>query len=441
VSVYVTSYENTGVMQQPYAEQRVIQVPNRYKFLSFHEDCRPPYRGTWSKPRSSLITGKNPFGKDTTHLDYDIDSEAEWEEGDEEEGEDCDGDDDDMDEEEDKFDAEEGDTRVYNYHDGWLAQDDDLGFEDEEDDEETKALRRRKLDAASNVDGGAFNIDPKARNNQRYPLHNTISVIAPLKGGIPLLDNEGVANDDQSSLFGCCVQRDPKDILKSVLEGINPQDAMSFATSHKGHVLMPSITLCLDAFPPPETTSSDEKKKDVVTASSNGNASGTKGPSSREMNKEDMIAFVKFVHGCTLESKTKIVEELRTSHPNVTSSRAQAQRKLDSIASKRRLANGGGVIWEIKKEILESLGMEELLKKSIVPEPTSDQPPPVKKMTQVKKMTPTRPVSPGPEPGTSSKIKETENKPTKKRANPGVSKASANLFASYLIKKRKVSSK
>ena len=120
MSVYVTSYENTGFMQQPYAEQCVIQVPNRYKFLSFHEDCRPPYRGTWNKPWSSLITGKNPFGKDTTHLDYDIDSEAEWEEGDEEEGKDCSGDEDGMDEE-DKFDAEEGDTMVYNYHDGIMV--------------------------------------------------------------------------------------------------------------------------------------------------------------------------------------------------------------------------------------------------------------------------------------------------------------------------------
>lgn len=70
---------------QPCIELEIISVPNKYKYLKFFEDYRPAYCGTWCKT-SKLITGKHPFQKDTSFLDYDYDSEAEWEE--EEPGED-----------------------------------------------------------------------------------------------------------------------------------------------------------------------------------------------------------------------------------------------------------------------------------------------------------------------------------------------------------------
>jgi Chromatin assembly factor 1 subunit A len=51
------------------------------KVLSFHEDYRPPYKGTFSKT-STVLTGRNPFEKDHNVFNYDFDSEGEWEEGD-----------------------------------------------------------------------------------------------------------------------------------------------------------------------------------------------------------------------------------------------------------------------------------------------------------------------------------------------------------------------
>ena len=39
-----------------------------------------PFYRTWSKFSSSIINGRNPFGKDKKYLDYDVDSEAKWEE-------------------------------------------------------------------------------------------------------------------------------------------------------------------------------------------------------------------------------------------------------------------------------------------------------------------------------------------------------------------------
>ena len=58
-----------------------MRVDSRMKVLSFHEDYRPPYKGTFSKA-SSVLRGRNPFEKDHNMFNYDYDSEGEWEEGD-----------------------------------------------------------------------------------------------------------------------------------------------------------------------------------------------------------------------------------------------------------------------------------------------------------------------------------------------------------------------
>ncbi|XP_050667300.1 chromatin assembly factor 1 subunit A-like [Leptidea sinapis] len=58
----------------------------RPKLLSFHENRRPPYWGTWRK-RSVNVKPRQPFGQDKK-FDYEVDSDEEWEE---EEGESIDG--------------------------------------------------------------------------------------------------------------------------------------------------------------------------------------------------------------------------------------------------------------------------------------------------------------------------------------------------------------
>ncbi|KAI1230616.1 Chromatin assembly factor 1 subunit A, partial [Lamprotornis superbus] len=59
-------------------------VPEREKFgrmklLQFSENHRPAYWGTWNK-RTPLIRARNPWSKDTKLLDYEVDSDEEWEE-------------------------------------------------------------------------------------------------------------------------------------------------------------------------------------------------------------------------------------------------------------------------------------------------------------------------------------------------------------------------
>jgi hypothetical protein len=73
------------------------------KLIQFHENVRPAYYGTWTKA-THCITGRTPFAKDDM-LDYEYDSEAEWE-------------------------LDEGDD-IHS-----MIEDDDLVFPDSEDEEE-----------------------------------------------------------------------------------------------------------------------------------------------------------------------------------------------------------------------------------------------------------------------------------------------------------------
>jgi len=413
VSVFVTVMPDNPFAQQPYDEIKDIQVRNKYKFLAFHEDYRPPYHGTWSKPLSSIVTGRKPFGKDITYLDYDYDSEAEWEEGDEEQGEDCD---DAGDEEEENAEDEEGDTRVYNYQDGWLAADDDLGQDDDEIDDETKALRKRKLEASERNESVGGKNGGGATNEL-----STVCVIAPAMGGMPLIDSS--STDD--------------DVLKSSVEGVTITEAVELLESHDCIVCEPTSEICLDAAPP-------ELVDEIVSSSSsntNGSSgsNGNKGKSvatSQEMSKDDLRTFAKFVHHCTLPSKDKAVEELRNAHKDITSSRAQATRKLDSIATKQKHPMGG-VVWVVKEDILRDLGLVELAEKKL------EQPLETKMKTTKGKSSETKqqieveaksPVSVAKD--TERKMGGSSSSKKKKRPAPKATKASAKLFASFLKKQK-----
>jgi chromatin assembly factor 1 subunit A len=75
-----------------------------YKILKFAEDVRPPYTGTYTKlPLSGMRTlARNPTKRDLPGVDYDYDSEAEWEEpGEDEEDLGSEGEDEEDDGEED----------------------------------------------------------------------------------------------------------------------------------------------------------------------------------------------------------------------------------------------------------------------------------------------------------------------------------------------------
>ena len=419
VRVFVPTVSSNPFAQEVYDEERLLPIRNRYKYLSFREDFRPAYHGTWSKPRSNTVSGRTPLSRDFKFLNYDVDSEAEWEEGDDEQGEDCseNGNDD-----EEMLDDEEGDTTKYNYQDGWLAEDGDLVLED--DDEETQEIRKKKNLANVDVD----------MTTVKGPRMTAACVIAPLMGGIPQID-----------------------IVPNHIEGLTANTATDLIGFHQCEDLL-QLPISLDPFA--VNNKSSNKKNE---------SAGKK--ASQKMTREQMIIFARFVHNSTFKSKDMVVEALRDLHKDITSSRAQATRKLDLIATKRRLKNGGGVIWEVKNDVLRSLGLHNLVK-----EPTPEvQASPLKKKeprkepadkgskakTNVKKNIKTSNGSDSKSPASKSTSKEVPKQskaanstavtkagapalvspkttsPSRKRKSPApVSKATVNLLKSFLKKKK-----
>ena len=322
VEVYVTVVSPSDAFGvRPYAESQTIVVPNKMKFLSFYEDHRPPYYGTWNKTSKS-VSGRTPIVKDTDFFDYNVDSEAEWEEGDDEIGEDLQ--DETADGEEENMDPEEGDTRRYNYADGWLAEDDDVVYEHEEVDDETKELRKKLKRAVSTTE----------------QEQSDLCVVAPFTGGIPLAD---------------AASRDHTLDLTAFAEGaLDAKDCLQLALVATEAEVVVGDDVCMDPFPPSlvdETFVGNPSSPPKQTPKAKATAS--------EMSREDLKVFAKFVHLCTYNSKDRVVEELRKAHPKTISTRAQANRKLDSIAVKKRNPKGG-VIWLIKDEVLDELGLHKL---------------------------------------------------------------------------------
>jgi chromatin assembly factor 1 subunit A len=280
---------------QCYSERRIISVPNKLKFLKFFEDYRPPYHGTWSKPKSKLVSGRHPFGKDESHLNYEVDSEAEWEE-EAEDGEDLDSVA--KDDEEEDADEDPGvDTLNYNYADGWLARD-------------------AKCE----------------QQNEEEGMFSSWFLVAPVFDGTPML-NYSFAKEEERNDY---------------VVGLPVKETLELLSMHKSIITQvgeEGLNICLDPYKPvPEVlvkTKSDENT------------------CKKEIHVDDLRSFCHFVHGCTLSSKEKIVEEFRKSYPNILCSRAELFRKLDSISVKHRIPRGG-TLWEVTQGTADDLELDLL---------------------------------------------------------------------------------
>lgn len=123
-------------------------LPN--KFLRFAEDVRPPYCGTFTRnpTAAGLRKGRNPFQRTLPKVNYDYDSEAEWEEGAlDEDGEELLSDNEEEDEEVDSLDDEME------------------GFLDDEEDGVAKS-RRGQLAALVPLSSGLCWEDEDGRNSR-----------------------------------------------------------------------------------------------------------------------------------------------------------------------------------------------------------------------------------------------------------------------------------
>ncbi|KNZ61347.1 hypothetical protein VP01_1415g2 [Puccinia sorghi] len=196
----IAESELTGCVEETKRWRRALQnrsiIP--VKFLRFHEDVRPGYIGlfcnsflcpsTWCKT-SRLVSGRNPFGRDTCLLDYEYDSEADWNEEDGE-GEDLEQQSDGGNEEGGEgMSSELGDSDS----DGWLVGDDeDIEMVDDGENEQSN----RTLDAQ-------LEDHQLAKQNKKITGLTRRKIIAPL---IPVVKGpiwEDTLGLVSASMFEC----------------------------------------------------------------------------------------------------------------------------------------------------------------------------------------------------------------------------------------------
>lgn len=86
INIQIINEESVQCIEEIKSSLDPVQEQNnqfkiKVKYLHFDKAVyrRPPYYGTWRK-KSKIIRPKNPFGMDDKLLDYEVDSDGEWEE-------------------------------------------------------------------------------------------------------------------------------------------------------------------------------------------------------------------------------------------------------------------------------------------------------------------------------------------------------------------------
>ncbi|XP_012282011.1 chromatin assembly factor 1 subunit A [Orussus abietinus] len=187
---------------------------HRPKLLTFTENRRPPYWGTWRK-KSNRISARRPFTRDTKWFDYDVDSDEEWEE--EEPGESLRGSDDERDDENADDDEYDVDNEFMVPH-GYLS--DEEAKADEEDSEdmspETQKVKLKLLGEEFEAERNekTAKIKPKVIGciwqdaEGRYPKNTTSHVVQFLTAHqvwvreLPVVLRPAAGNENQTGLEG-----------------------------------------------------------------------------------------------------------------------------------------------------------------------------------------------------------------------------------------------
>lgn len=190
---YLLEHDSTN--SNPFVLKRKLKGSLRARLLQFHEDVRPPYFGTWQKTSKS-ISGRRPFAMDNDLLDYDVDSEAEWDIGGP--GESLKGDDS---EEEDPVDDYEIDMKTFVPH-GYVSGDEVDENSDNEQNENKTNNQTENLNFEDNSDSDIKIVaDTRAVKCQSSPpaqkLKQKANQVIPIVIGIKYDTNP----DDRLKMF------------------------------------------------------------------------------------------------------------------------------------------------------------------------------------------------------------------------------------------------
>ena len=328
-----------GFGQEGYAESAEVHVDGFMRTFSFADDHkRPAYFGTRSKV-SAIISGRRPFEHDHNMVNYDYDSEDEYDE--EADGEDI--------MESDGEDEEGGNDLEF---DEFFRHDNDFGSDADSDGEMMAAVIMRSRPGEEKV-GLRFLRDENGQWQQRGNGWATAGRIMQAPGMKAILDESAdhptaaLANCFESEKdvvrlrnYGCVVfanarsmpflgwtESQPKKAVKAEVPD-NEEDVDNSAQSAKR-----------EAKAPKEPKAKPEPKPVVP----------------KHMDEALLPALVKHIHG-RCEGAEKIVAEFCTAHP--TEAKAKVERKMKEIANKKKSDEGYGTArWVVNKSVIDSIGL------------------------------------------------------------------------------------
>jgi hypothetical protein len=321
-----------------YSEIQEKRFHNKVRTLSFWEDHRPAYVGTVSR-KSGIICGRRPLAKDTELLNYEYDSEEDWEE--EVEGEDLN----DTDEEE-----EDGANELE--YDDFFCRDDDFGSDAEGDVDPNVALRVAAHRKTIEVFGPRF-VDParlppavvEVRQAEATEENNN----APQKPTIHLRRAEEPIST--FSIFDLSTG----ELLSQSNAKASDADANNLSSyAAVSYAQFPAPVL--GVFDAPVAVGS--KKTHAAGAPHTGATASTDATTDakaahKHFDEAVMPELAKFVHG-KKDGIDKLVLAFHALHPAF--SKLQIQKRIKDLADKARHADGHGTSrFMVKPEMLEKL--------------------------------------------------------------------------------------
>ncbi|CAI9759280.1 unnamed protein product [Fraxinus pennsylvanica] len=297
------------------------------QLLQFDKSYRPAFYGVWSK-KSSVVGARHPFAKDPD-LDYEIDSDGEWEEA--EPGEslsDCDKDDEDENAEghsrgDDEDESEDG----FFVPDGYLSENE--GVQDDEMESDKLVEETRNLP------------DPElvGQNEEFYTL---------------LRQQKYLNNLTEHALR----KNHPLMILNLMHEKaiLLPAEGLTDTQKFEQKCLQSLSILPYPGCPPIEISiCNDTVHEDQEASPSSSKSSTTPVASAVAILNSDLPQIVSVIQSCS-QSIGKVLESLQNKFPAVPKSQLRNKvREISEFSDNR---------WQVKKKILAELGLSVSPEKS-----------------------------------------------------------------------------
>ncbi|KAJ1888216.1 hypothetical protein LPJ66_008685 [Kickxella alabastrina] len=355
---------------------RLRQIP--MKLIHFHGSRRPAYWGTWSRQLRN-VSGRRPFAQDTSELDYDVDSDAEWEvdegEGedlhseDDEDNDDEDNEDDDDDDEDDEdFDEENGfivGDNAPRSHFGMQEQADTGSQSDGDDDDSDSESDSEfvsedevieEIDASEEVCSGDMDVDEPAECADGT---DKLSIIKTVRSRRKVSFEERPQNQTDLHTDPQPRQRQRRrqrvQLLTPVVIGLVWDEINYVDLDNAGKYGM----LTALAVTPIETTLPlhiSTNPGDIQPTRQKESASKVDNPTAplprkgNEVSDKEFFALVSVVHGSSL-GVLRLVEELKAQIPHA--SKAHIERLIHEHAVKEKRPPTTRPLWYVSAELVQ----------------------------------------------------------------------------------------